>query len=83
MCMYVKIHVIMYSNDISFVLSFKIYHVIVEGQISRFFISFSKVSAQLESLSNRVSRGNEAFVVILCFGFYIWPVTIFEFHCQF
>lgn len=59
------------------------YHVIVEGQISRLFVLFAKISAQLESLFNMVSRGNEAFVVFLSFGFSIWPVTIFEFHRQF
>lgn len=81
--MCIKIHVIIYLYDISYVISFIMYHVIVERQISRFFILSAKISAQLESFFNMVSRGNEAFVVILSFGFYIWPVIIFEFHRQF
>lgn len=50
-CMSVKVREIIYSNDISSVLSFITCHVIVEAQISRFFILFSKISAQLESFS--------------------------------
>lgn len=48
--MSVKIRVIIYANDISSMLSFIMYHVIVGGQISRFVIFFSKISAQVESL---------------------------------
>lgn len=82
-CMSIKIHVIIYSDDILSMLSFKMYHVIVEGKISSvFYFIFQTISSARDPF-NTIFRGNEAFLVILCFGFYRWPVTVFEFHHQF